>query len=228
MDPARLNRLGRAALPVIAILSFVAGVGSVILVAGDTLGYDYQAYVGAADRLLHGLPLYDPNVDVAGPFAIYLYPPPFAVAFIPFALLPSLARAVALDRRRRGDDGRRDRDPSGQRFRPLVDPVAGRARLAGGVRDQARAGRTAAPPAVRPGLAAPAIGAGDRSGRRGGHAGQGSARSRARVGGAHRAMARGWRGASRSWRSPWPCHCRWSGSPPGATTWRSSARSVPR
>jgi alpha-1,2-mannosyltransferase len=39
--------------------------------------------------LLHGLPLYDPNVDVAGPFAIYLYPPPFAVAFIPFAMLPS-------------------------------------------------------------------------------------------------------------------------------------------
>src|SRR6185503_3388257 len=41
------------------------------------------------DRLLHGLPLYDPNVDVAGPFAIYLYPPPFAVAFVPFALLPA-------------------------------------------------------------------------------------------------------------------------------------------
>ncbi len=89
MDPARLDRLGRAALPVIAILSFVAGVGSTIAVAGDTLGYDYQAYAGAADRLLHGLPLYDPNVDVAGPFAIYLYPPPFAVAFVPFAVLPA-------------------------------------------------------------------------------------------------------------------------------------------
>jgi hypothetical protein len=89
MDPAGLDRLGRAALPVLAILSFAVGVGSVIAVAGDTLGYDYQAYAGAADRLLHGLPLYDPNVDVAGPFAIYLYPPPFAVAFVPFALLPA-------------------------------------------------------------------------------------------------------------------------------------------
>jgi hypothetical protein len=89
MDPARLDRLGRAALPVLAVLSFVVGVGSVIAVAGETLGYDYQAYAGAADRLLHGMPLYNPNVDVAGPFAIYLYPPPFAVAFVPFALLPA-------------------------------------------------------------------------------------------------------------------------------------------
>ena len=27
-------------------------------------------------------------MDVAGPFAIYLYPPPFAVVFIPLALFP--------------------------------------------------------------------------------------------------------------------------------------------
>lgn len=78
----------RAALPILALLSFGLGVGSTIAVAGDTLGYDYQAYAGAAERLIDGRPLYDPNVDVAGPFAIYLYPPPFAVAFIPFALLP--------------------------------------------------------------------------------------------------------------------------------------------
>jgi hypothetical protein len=35
--------------------------------------------------------LYDPSVDLAGGFAIYLYPPPFAVAFIPFALLGAQA-----------------------------------------------------------------------------------------------------------------------------------------
>ena len=88
-DDNRSARLARAALPVFAILSFALGVGSTIAVAGDTLGYDYQAYVAAADRLIHGLPLYDPTVDVAGPFAIYLYPPPFAVGFVPFALLSS-------------------------------------------------------------------------------------------------------------------------------------------
>jgi hypothetical protein len=32
-------------------------------------------------------PLYDSTVDVAGGFAIFLYPPPFAVAFVPFALM---------------------------------------------------------------------------------------------------------------------------------------------
>lgn len=84
----RLAVLLRAALPILALLSFGLGVSSTIAVAGDTLGYDYQAYVAAAERLIVGRPLYDPNVDVAGPFAIYLYPPPFAVAFVPFALLP--------------------------------------------------------------------------------------------------------------------------------------------
>lgn len=77
------------ALPLLATMWFVAGVGMVLLFARETLGYDYQAYVGAARRLLDGRPLYDTAVDVAGPFAIYLYPPPFAVAFIPFALLPA-------------------------------------------------------------------------------------------------------------------------------------------
>jgi hypothetical protein len=91
-DRPRLDRavlLARAALPILAVLSFALGVTGVIAAAGETLGYDYQAYAAAAQRLLDGQPLYDPNVDVAGPFAIYLYPPPFAVAFIPFALAPA-------------------------------------------------------------------------------------------------------------------------------------------
>ena len=75
----------------LAIASFVLGVGATLSVAGHTLGYDYQAYVTAADRLLHGQALYDQTVNVAGPFAVYLYPPPFAVAFVPFALLPESA-----------------------------------------------------------------------------------------------------------------------------------------
>ena len=62
--------------------------GAVLVSAGATLGYDYQAYAHAAQRLLEGRPLYDSNVDVAGGFAIYLYPPPFALAVVPFTFLP--------------------------------------------------------------------------------------------------------------------------------------------
>jgi hypothetical protein len=77
-------RLGPALILVLFAVSSLA----ILRSAGDTLGYDYQAYVRAADRLLAGHPLYDLAVDVAGGFAIYLYPPPFALAVIPFAVLP--------------------------------------------------------------------------------------------------------------------------------------------
>lgn len=87
--------LARAALPVIALTVFIALTGAILATAGVTLGYDYQAYAHAAQRLLDGLPLYDPAVDLAGGFAIYLYPPPFAVAFVPFALLADPAGLVA-------------------------------------------------------------------------------------------------------------------------------------
>lgn len=79
--------LARAALPVLAILVFASFTAATLSTAGDTWGYDYQAYAQAARRLLNGQPLYDPAVDLAGGFAIYLYPPPFAVAFVPFSLL---------------------------------------------------------------------------------------------------------------------------------------------
>jgi hypothetical protein len=83
------RRLLDAALPIVAVLVFVAAVVAIAGAAGSTLGYDYQAYVQAANRLLAGQPLYDPSVDVAGPFAIYLYPPPFAIAMVPFTWLPT-------------------------------------------------------------------------------------------------------------------------------------------
>ena len=76
------------ALPPVAVGVFILTMGAVVASAGDTLGYDYRAYEEAARRLLDGQPLYDQSVDVAGPFAIYLYPPPFALAFVPLALLP--------------------------------------------------------------------------------------------------------------------------------------------
>ena len=75
-------------LPGAAVLVFALMTVAILSTAGTTLGYDYQAYVGAAQRALDGAPLYDPAVDVAGGYAIFLYPPPFALALIPFALLP--------------------------------------------------------------------------------------------------------------------------------------------
>ena len=70
-------------------------VGLILLSAGGTLGYDYQAYAHAAQRLIHGEPLYDPSVNAAGGFAIYLYPPPFVLIALPFALLPAAAEPWA-------------------------------------------------------------------------------------------------------------------------------------
>lgn len=75
-------------LPPFAVASLSLGVGGILAIAGATLGYDYRAYAGAAERILAGQPLYDTGVSVAGGFAIYLYPPPFAIAMLPFAMLP--------------------------------------------------------------------------------------------------------------------------------------------
>jgi alpha-1,2-mannosyltransferase len=77
--------------PALILLLLAATSLAILGAAGSTLGYDFQAYVQAADRLMVGQPLYDPAVDVAGAFAIYLYPPPFALAVIPFAALPDPA-----------------------------------------------------------------------------------------------------------------------------------------
>jgi alpha-1,2-mannosyltransferase len=83
----RLAAAGRA-LPVVALAVLALGLGLTLAVAGDTWGYDFAAYRDAALRLVDGEPLYDPAVDVAGGYAIYLYPPPFAILVLPFAVLP--------------------------------------------------------------------------------------------------------------------------------------------
>lgn len=82
-------------LAVIAVLTFLLTVGAIVWSAGTTLGYDFQAYSEAAGRLLKGERLYDPGVDVAGGFAIYLYPPPFALAVTPYALLAEPVATLA-------------------------------------------------------------------------------------------------------------------------------------
>jgi hypothetical protein len=76
-------------LPLTAVASLVIVVGLVLLSAGSTLGYDYQAYANAADRLIHGQALYDTSVSVSGGFLFYYYPPPFVLIALPFALLPA-------------------------------------------------------------------------------------------------------------------------------------------
>ncbi len=88
VDGVRLRAAVRDLTPVLCVVAMALTTGAILASAGTTLGYDYQAYAHAAQRLLDGRPLYDPNVDVAGGFAIYLYPPPFALAVVPFTLLP--------------------------------------------------------------------------------------------------------------------------------------------
>jgi len=75
-------------LAIVAVLAFEAFGFAMITLGVANLGYDYQAYLQAARRIIDGAPLYDVSVNVAGGFAIYLYPPPFALTVIPFALLP--------------------------------------------------------------------------------------------------------------------------------------------
>ncbi len=114
------TRLPRVALVVVALLAFeVIGLALVDAAASRTSGYDFQAYLQAASRVLDGAPLYDLSVDVAGGFAIFLYPPPFGLAFTPFALA---SRDVALWHGTAilvGSLVDGDRDPAGPATGPL-------------------------------------------------------------------------------------------------------------
>jgi alpha-1,2-mannosyltransferase len=93
VDAAALARLGRTALPIVAVLSVGLSVPAVLAFAGETLGYDFLAYHAAASRLISGEPLYDLSFEVAGGFGLFYYPPFFAPLIIAFGLLPE---AVAI------------------------------------------------------------------------------------------------------------------------------------
>jgi alpha-1,2-mannosyltransferase len=54
-----------------------------------TLGYDFKAYDFAVGRLLAGQSMYDATATSIGQFGLFLYPPPFAILVLPFALLPA-------------------------------------------------------------------------------------------------------------------------------------------
>ncbi len=76
-------------LPVFAVLVFALGVGVTLLVAGDTLGYDFLAYHAAASRVLDGQPGYDTSFEAAGGFGLFYYPPTFIPLVLVFGLLPA-------------------------------------------------------------------------------------------------------------------------------------------
>jgi hypothetical protein len=53
-----------------------------------TFGFDMLAYHAAGERVLHGQPVYDLSFTQTGGFGLFYYPPAFAVAFAPIALIP--------------------------------------------------------------------------------------------------------------------------------------------
>ena len=83
--PVDLRLAARAALPVLAVLTLIGGVAAILVAAGNTLGYDYLMYDGAARRLMAGGPLYDLSFSAPGPNGLFDYPPTFILAIIPFA-----------------------------------------------------------------------------------------------------------------------------------------------
>jgi alpha-1,2-mannosyltransferase len=80
-----LRLAARAALPVLAIVVSIAAITAIVVAAGNTLGYDYLMYDGAARRLMAGGPLYDLSFTAPGPNGLFDYPPTFILAVIPFA-----------------------------------------------------------------------------------------------------------------------------------------------
>ena len=76
-------------LPIAAVTVVVVVVGAVLASGGSTVGYDTRAYLEAARRLLDGQPVYDASINQAGASGLYLYPPPFTLLAVPFALLPA-------------------------------------------------------------------------------------------------------------------------------------------
>jgi hypothetical protein len=87
MGAESIRALGATALPIVAILSLVLGVGLTLAVAGDTLGYDFLAYHQAVERLLSGAPLYDMSYTDTLRFGLFYYPPTFAPLILAFGAL---------------------------------------------------------------------------------------------------------------------------------------------
>lgn len=87
---AAASRWPRPSAPILAL----AVIGAVLLIVVGVTAWpvfgDEQAYWRAAERLVAGEPLYDPNVAPNRPYAFW-YPPVIAQALAPFTLLVSPA-----------------------------------------------------------------------------------------------------------------------------------------
>jgi hypothetical protein len=85
-----------ALVPVGALVLFAVMVGLVLASAGQTLGYDYTCYEGAARHLVNGQPIYDNvfSIQVGTCPGTYTYPPPFAVALVPWLVFGDVAAAL--------------------------------------------------------------------------------------------------------------------------------------
>ncbi len=83
---------GRAALVAFVIgTCWLFALANVVLVTQQWEFNDIHAYLGAAQRITEGGPIYAPALDDS---ALYRYAPWFAVVWIPFLRLPSLAVEV--------------------------------------------------------------------------------------------------------------------------------------
>jgi Glycosyltransferase family 87 len=87
IEVARHRRTVGMLMLAIAIIGALLGLDALVFHLNTDPLNDVQAYYLAATRLNAGQALYPPGVDVDGPH-YYFYPPLFAIAFRPLALLP--------------------------------------------------------------------------------------------------------------------------------------------
>jgi hypothetical protein len=90
------SRLAGAIVPVGSVALLVGMLALVLASAGQTLGYDYRCYEGAAQALRDGKPIYDVtfSVNVGTCPGTYTYPPAFAAALVPWLLLGGAAAGL--------------------------------------------------------------------------------------------------------------------------------------
>jgi hypothetical protein len=78
-------------LPPFAIGVMALTVVATLVVAGETLGYDFLAYHAAAARVLGAEAAYDTSFQAAGGFGLFYYPPTFIPLVLVFGLVPAAA-----------------------------------------------------------------------------------------------------------------------------------------
>jgi alpha-1,2-mannosyltransferase len=87
---SRLGAVLSATLACVGALVLAAAAAAFRGSAGE--GYDLAAYLDAARRVAGGASPYNPDVLAGpfrpGPFGLYLYPPPLAVAMLPLTVVP--------------------------------------------------------------------------------------------------------------------------------------------